>query len=256
MVSIIMLVHNARDYTIHSIKTLKKTNTKLKYELIVVDNDSTLKTKKTLEKLEKKGYIDKIISLRENTMFARGNNIGVNLASGELVLLLNSDIEIRNSRWLDILVKQHEKGAVSYGVCDNYPHVRGDGYCFLIDKVLYKKYKLDENFEWWWSVTKLQAQLLKDGYKVKAIRNHNDLLFHYGGMSGNAWKNSKGMQVEGKEVESWFEENNIEIIEKVNFEKADRCFSKYNLINIKYNIRKQYVKMKRNIKNRLTKRSK
>ena len=33
-------------------------------------------------------------------------------------------------------------------------------------------------------------------------------------------------------------------------------YTNFKIINIKYNIRKQYVKMKRNIKNRLTRRSK
>lgn len=87
----------------------------------------------------------------------------------------------------------------------------------LIDKFLYDKYNLDEHFEWWWSVTKLQSQLLAEGYKIRAVNNHEEFIHHYGGKSGDAWKNAKGMKTKKKVILDWFNEKkeNVEIIDKL-----------------------------------------
>lgn len=217
MVSIIMLVYNAPKFVRHSILTLNKLTKGVDYELIALDNYSNMRTRKLLLKLQRKGYIDKIIFEDKNTFFAKGNNTAAKLCAQDSthILLLNSDVEICDEYWLKKLLDKHEPGAISYGVCMGEPHVRADGYCFLIDKEIYLKNQLDENFEWWWSVTKLQAQILREGYKVKAVKEHNGQLIHYGKMSGMAWKNSRGMLLEGQEVKKWFEECEVEIIEHI-----------------------------------------
>ena len=220
MVSIIMLVHNAYEYTKNTIETLQMT--KGNYELIVLDNNSQKKTKKLLLKAFNDGKIDKLIFSSENTLFAKGNNMAYNLCdpSSDKVLLLNSDIDIRNPYWLEEMNNNYEKGILSLGICEKPPYVRVDGYCFMIDKELYGKYKLDENFEWWWSVTKLQAQILNEGFKVKGVRDHSNLLFHYGGVSGKDFVNSKGMDIDSKNVIKWFNNKNKEIIEKIENENV------------------------------------
>lgn len=217
MVSIIMLTYNAPEFVEHSIKTLREHTKGISYELIVLDNASGDRTRHLLLQLQKKGMIDKLIFEKQNTLFAKGNNTASKLCSlkSRYILLLNSDVEIRDDNWLGALVASHERGAISYGVCEAEPHVRADGYCFLIDTDLYLQYQLDEQFEWWWSVTKLQAQLLRDSYKVKAVKDHTAQLIHYGGMSGTAWRSSKGMAVEGEEIKSWFANHEVEIIPKV-----------------------------------------
>lgn len=234
MVSIIILVHGAYIYTKNTIETLQ--NTKGNYEIIVLDNDSDKKTKRLLLKLQEKGYIDKLIYSKTNTLFAKGNNIASGLCSKESdkIVLLNSDIDIRNKDWLEEMLKIHEKGITSLGAVIGNPWTRADGYCFMIDRELYDKYKLDEEFKWWWSITKLQALVLKSGYKVKAVKNHENLLFHYGGMSGNDFQNAKGMKVEKDTVKKWFKDKNIEIIEEIKSEntvynnnsKANRMYRK------------------------------
>lgn len=250
MISIIMLVHNAKSFTKHSIKTLKKTMGEQEYELIVVDNDSGFATKHALLALQKKGMIEKLLFLKENTFFAKGNNIGSKLCSdkSDYILLLNSDIEIRNKKWLDILMKYHKRGATAYGVCENNPYTRGDGYCFLIDKDLYLKYQLDESFEWWWSVTKLQAQLLKEDCSVTAIKNHNELLYHYGGMSGKSWKKSKGLSVEGEQIKEWFENKKVNVLEEVTYDSKDKIYHKVNYTNIRVAIKKFFEREKQKVK--------
>lgn len=231
MLSIIILSYNAPLYTWHTLNTLKNASRGYEYEIIVLDNNSKKCTKIILSKLKEKGLIDKLIFEKTNTLFAKGNNTASKYCdkSSKYILLLNSDIEVRDKCWLKYLLKNHKRGTTSYGLCENYPHVRGDGYCILIDKDLYEKYQLDEQFEWWWSVTKLQAQLLNDGYAVTAVKEHETLLHHYGGMSGTAWKNARGMKIEGEEVKKWFRSSEVKIIPKL--EGNHRCCNELNLIN-------------------------
>ena len=221
MVSIIMLVHGAPIYTKNTIETLQKTEGN--FELIVLDNNSDKKTKKILLKLQEKGYIDKLIYSKVNTLFAKGNNIASNFCAEESdkIVLLNSDIDIRNKDWLKEMLKVHKKGITTLGLVEGKPWTRGDGYCLLIDKHLYFKYKLDEEFEWWWSVTKLEAQILHDKLSVIAVKNHENLIFHYGKGSGNDFKNVKGMQIEGEEIKKWFARKEIKIIESIPNQNID-----------------------------------
>lgn len=78
----------------------------------------------------------------------------------------------------------------------------------LVDKPIYDKYKLDEEFEWWWSITKIQAEILKNEGDLLGFKNHNRFLYHYGGKSGHAFKNAKGMDVDRQKILKWFENKN------------------------------------------------
>lgn len=186
MVSILMLTHNAPAYVKKSIKTLRKTEGVL-YELIVVDNASKFWTRWLLKRLKKRGMIDFLYLNKENSLFAKGNNIASGFASknAQYYLLLNSDIEIKDGNWLKKLIELHpnEGGIVSYGVVESEP-VRADGFCLLIDSASYNQYKLDEHYAWWWSVTKLESQVLQSGKRILAVRDHEKYLHHYGGKSG------------------------------------------------------------------------
>ncbi|MDQ1000341.1 glycosyltransferase involved in cell wall biosynthesis [Neobacillus niacini] len=232
MISILILSYNAREYTKHTLKTLRKTKG-IDYEVIVLDNASDSKTRRMLVSLQKKGFIDKLIFEKENTFFAKGNNTASKLCdvNSEYILLLNSDVEIRDSFWLQKLLKNHKKGATAYGVVNSIIP-RADGYCLLIDKELYEKYKLDESYQWWWSVTKLQGQLLNENYNITAILSHNNMIFHYGGRSGDAWMNASGMQTKQEEVKSWFKHKSATIIESISGEDGE--YNKFALVNIRY----------------------
>jgi len=214
LVSIIILTYNAPKYVFKTLCSLNKTNN-VDYEVIVVDNASNILTKFILFILKVFGYIDKTAFLSENTLFAKGNNMGSRLASNDsdLLLLLNSDVKIVNPNWLKKLTDYHKKGIISYGIVESAP-IRVDGYCFLINTELYKKYELDESFEWWWSITKLQSQILKENHDVVGIKNHNNYIIHYGGKSDNKnVNNARGMDVKSEEVISWFDDRKIKIID-------------------------------------------
>lgn len=216
-VSILMLTYNAPKYVKESIVTLKENTKNVEYELIVLDNHSKFITRMLLKRLKSRGFIDKLIMSDKNLLFAKGNNVAFESASNsEYVLLLNSDVRINSKDWLKTLLKIHpqEGGVSSFGSVDSEP-IRADGYCLLINRDLYEKYKLDEKYEWWWGVTKLESMVLKEGKKIVAVRNHEEFIHHYGGKSGKGFKNAKGMDADRNEVKKWFDNNKVEIIDSL-----------------------------------------
>lgn len=203
-VSILMLTHNAPEYVEISVRSVAKLTSDVKYELNVLDNASEPQTREMVSRLKEEGLIDKLKLLERNSLFAEGNNIASREASPAAThyLLLNSDIEVKDSKWLRRLLDEHQRGIISYGVAADPDRV--DGYCLLIDADLYNEYKLDEGHQWWWSVTKLQANVLKAGYAVRGYAEHEQYIHHFGGKSGSAFKNAKGMNVSRQEVYEWF----------------------------------------------------
>jgi glycosyltransferase involved in cell wall biosynthesis len=212
-VSIIIPVYNALKYCRILFRSISQTKD-VDYELVIVDNNSAIPTKLYLLLLLHQKRINRLCFLDRNTFFAGGNNIGATLASSDAthLLLLNSDIEIRDPLWLRKLLEVHERGATAYGYVPEGPWPRADGYCFLIDKDLYLNYRLNEQFQWWWGITKLQSELLRDGFSVKAIDEHDEWVYHFGGKSGKAFRKAKGLQLDEQVVHQWFAGNQIQVI--------------------------------------------
>lgn len=160
--AILMLTYNAPQYVLRSILGVRTTKD-VAYELIVVDNHSNRLTRMLLRLLKFFGMIDILYLNKTNDLFAKGNNIASRLVSGDLdyYCLLNSNVRINNSNWLEKLhgLMPDGGGISSFGAVLSEPQ-RADGYCMLINRGLYDKYMLDENYEWWWSVTKLESQIL------------------------------------------------------------------------------------------------
>ena len=208
-VSILMLTHNAPSYVELSVRSLERT-IGVDYELIVLDNASDKQTRRLLKVLYSEGKIDQILFNERNDFFAKGNNLASRLASkdSKYYLLLNSDIEIKDPRWLINLLSIYPRntgGVAAYGAVLSEP-ARADGYCFLIDRTLYDKYKLDERFAWWWSITKLESQILSEGKTIRAVVNPESQIYHYGGKSGKVdFKTIPGMDTKFEEIMSWFE---------------------------------------------------
>ena len=218
-VSILMLTYNARKYVFKSIWTLAKTGKKVNYELIVVDNASRWPTKIVLAFLRIIGKIDKLYYNGYNSLFAKGNNIASGLADKNSThyLLLNSDVEIKDSDWLYKLSLLHDSPGISSLGCVKSDPIRADGYCMLIDRWIYDKYHLDENYEWWWAVTKLEGEVWKEGLQIRAVDDHEKLLHHFGGASGKGWVDAKGIDTDINEVLAWFhgKKNEVTIIDSL-----------------------------------------
>jgi GT2 family glycosyltransferase len=93
MVSVIIVNYNTFQLTCACIKSVLEKTKGCSIEIIVVDNCSTDVDPQQFSVLFPQ---IKLIINKENTGFARGNNTGIQAASGDQILLLNSDTELLN----------------------------------------------------------------------------------------------------------------------------------------------------------------
>jgi len=98
LTSIIILTLNNLEYTKKCIESIRKYTVE-PYELIVVDNGSTDGTVEYLESLPD----IKLVKNSTNLGFAIGNNIGMRLANGDYIVILNNDTIVTNG-WLTRLI--------------------------------------------------------------------------------------------------------------------------------------------------------
>ena len=96
--SIIIVTWNTAGITLKCIQTIKKYLKGFKYEIIVSDNGSS---DNTVALLKKEGG-SKIIENNANLGFGKGNNIAAKKAQGEYLLFLNSDMELIDSKLIDM----------------------------------------------------------------------------------------------------------------------------------------------------------
>jgi len=93
MISIIILNYNTFDLTCQCIESIYKETKKVDFEIIIVDNASTVDDPdKFLELFPK----IKLVKNTENRGFAGGCNDGIKVAKGDTILLLNSDTKLLN----------------------------------------------------------------------------------------------------------------------------------------------------------------
>jgi len=112
-VSVIILNYNTFQLTCNCIASVIEFTKDISYEIILVDNQST---ECDADLFKDKFPFIKLIKSPENGGFAKGNNLGIGFATGELILLLNSDtylsedaiskqfITIRGTAWEVLLV--------------------------------------------------------------------------------------------------------------------------------------------------------
>ena len=104
IVSIIILNYNAGELLLDCIKSIQE-STYSNYEIIVVDNSS--KDNSHIICKQKFPEIN-LIENSENLGFCEGNNVGLKIANGEFIVILNPDT-IVEPRWLEELVKAYLK---------------------------------------------------------------------------------------------------------------------------------------------------
>ena len=93
MISIIILNYNTFDLTCQCIESIYEYTKNVDFEIIVVDNASTVDDPdKFLELFPK----IKLVKNTENRGFAGGCNDGIKVAKGDTILLLNSDTKLLN----------------------------------------------------------------------------------------------------------------------------------------------------------------
>lgn len=90
--SVVVLSYNTKKILKNCLDAIFQNTQGITYEVIVIDNASTDGSGQMVQK-EFPQVI--LIANKENLGFARGNNQGLNQASGKLVLLLNSDTVVK-----------------------------------------------------------------------------------------------------------------------------------------------------------------
>lgn len=113
--SIIIVSFNTKEITKNCIESINRSlyKSKIKYEIVVVDNNSHDGSKQLLEKLfqDKSSHVI-YHQTNDNLGFGRGNNVGVKLAKGKYILLLNSDTIVLNraiEKLYEVYIKNEKK---------------------------------------------------------------------------------------------------------------------------------------------------
>lgn len=112
-ISVIIVSFNTKKVTEECLTSLVRSLkiSKLKWEIIVVDNASTDGTK---DMIKKKFPMVKPIWNKENAGFGKANNQGMKQAEGEYILLLNSDTLVLNNAIGKLVAfgKQHQNAFI------------------------------------------------------------------------------------------------------------------------------------------------
>ncbi|SDC55268.1 MULTISPECIES: glycosyltransferase family 2 protein [unclassified Candidatus Frackibacter] len=98
MVDLVIINYNTLDYLNKLIESIRK-NTRISYNIIVVDNGSNDGSKEYLYKQED----IKVVTNEKNMGYAAACNQGIRVGIGDYIVLMNSDLEV-TAEWLSPLV--------------------------------------------------------------------------------------------------------------------------------------------------------
>jgi GT2 family glycosyltransferase len=93
MLSIILINHNAKDFTADCIQSIYDKTT-VPFEIILVDNNSSDDSPSYIK--EKFPQV-RLIENKSNRGFATANNQGIKISKGKLLILLNNDTVLKNN---------------------------------------------------------------------------------------------------------------------------------------------------------------
>jgi len=114
-ISIIILNYNSSEYTIKCIESIRRiTNKSLKYEIIVVDNNSTTPEFNKMSYLQNFENI-KILKSKINLGFSGGNTFGFQFTNSKYIYFLNNDCELINDNLYILYTFMEENNSV--GLC-------------------------------------------------------------------------------------------------------------------------------------------
>lgn len=99
--SIIVVSHNTRDYTLAALKAIHNTIKTHTYEVIVVENASQ---DQSYEAIQKTFPNDTLVRSEKLIGFSAANTLGVQHARGELLFFLNPDTEVQDGA-VDLLIE-------------------------------------------------------------------------------------------------------------------------------------------------------
>lgn len=110
-VSIIVVSYNTREMTLECLRSIYDQTKDLSYEVIVVDNASA---DGSAQAITEQFQETALLALNENLGFGRANNLAVQQATGEYILLLNPDTVVLDGavQKLHAFAKQHPKAGI------------------------------------------------------------------------------------------------------------------------------------------------
>lgn len=110
-VSVIIVSYNTRDLTVACCRSIFENTTGCAPEVILIDNNST---DGTVEAVRGEFPQARLIANTDNKGFAAANNQGLEIATGDYLLLLNPDTELRGDTLTDTLAyaKAHPEAGV------------------------------------------------------------------------------------------------------------------------------------------------
>lgn len=92
-ISIVIVNYNVQDFLFQAVESIYKSETKLIYEIIIVDNNSS---DNSVNLIKEKFPNVILVESDKNLGFSKANNLGFNLAKGKYLLILNPDTVISN----------------------------------------------------------------------------------------------------------------------------------------------------------------
>lgn len=211
--SIVILTHNKLDYTMQCIESIRRYTKTDTYELIIIDNNSS---DGTVEWLSNQSDLISILN-DTNRGFPAGCNQGIEIATGDYILLLNNDTVVTNN-WLENMLtclnSDETIGAVGCvtNSCSYYQSIQVDykdindmqrfadsynvsnplsweerlklvGYCMLIKRTVIDEVgSLDERFTPGnYEDDDLSLRIRQAGYKLMLCKD--TFIHHYGSVS-------------------------------------------------------------------------
>ena len=114
--SIIIVNFNTKKILGECLESIIKTTKKIKYEIIVVDNDSKDGSLVLLKKLAQKHPV-RIIVNKKNAGFGIANNQGAKIAKGKYILFINSDILVKKNVLGEMVLWSEDNPKVGVSTC-------------------------------------------------------------------------------------------------------------------------------------------
>jgi GT2 family glycosyltransferase len=189
MISIIVLSYNAKQYTARCLDYIKA-NTKIPYELIVIDNASTDGAIELLQARENE--ITHLVLSKENLGVAEGRNLGLKYATQKFITFLDNDTEV-GPEWYRPIMEEFTidpktaivgKGGVDIiqynpiAFCALPPNIVGQdcdvvpGFCFTFRKELLEtigtEFSKFTNGKFWHEDLEFCRRARLAGYKVRS----------------------------------------------------------------------------------------
>lgn len=199
LVSIIIVTFNARDYVQRCLESIRR-QTHTPYELIVIDNASREETRDYL--CGATGF--RLILNEQNRLWCRGCIQGMEVADPHVpyLLLLNPDVEIIRTDWLEIMIRVMESDS-RVGMVGTHHRYSGigpvwgslDGHCLMFRRRMVEELgPMDaDRFPMGGGPSHYAIRAFKAGWIYKALHPKDKILLHHGKKSredtpGNAFK--------------------------------------------------------------------